>query len=69
MSLMALNHWKRQRQNTFFTDAERNDKENQQKEVFACTIIFGSGLDDAVNGGTSLLLEGSLQTNIENARK
>ena len=49
MSLMALNHWKRQRQNTFFTDAERNDKENQQKEVFACKTIFGSGLDDAAS--------------------
>ena len=24
---------------------------------------FGSGLDDAVNGGTTLLLGGSLQTN------
>jgi len=45
MSSMALNHWKKTTtNNAAFTDVERNDEENQQKEVFACIVRLVSEL-------------------------
>jgi len=43
---------------TAFTDAERNDEENQPEGGFRVQEYFGSGLDDAVNGGTTLYWKG-----------
>ena len=57
MSSTALNQWKR----TPFIDVERNDDWRESTEGgFGGKDYFGSGLDDALNGGTTLFLEESL---------
>ena len=66
-SLMALNHWKRRRQKYSFywcwKKWRREPREGGFRVQDYFVLCFGSGLDDAVNGGTIVLLEGSLQTN------
>lgn len=60
MSSTALNQWKRKA----FIDVERNKDWRESTEgVFGGKDYFGSGLDDALNDGTTLLLEESLETN------